>query len=265
MFESFNSLLFYFSLPCLLLGCASTKGNLASNQNPPGTVPIAENLFVDQNELSILDYREYLSWLEKAHSASSFIFRIAQPDSIILNNLIQKHYKKDLPESLVVQMDNYPIVGITYSQAIDYAKWRTDRVLQSLLIKKKILSYNPDDKETFLFTKEDYLAGKWGTDHTGFPISSPNYQLPTEKQWEMIGESTKIDRKNNGNQLKKCVSSKKEKIYNYYGNVAEMINKEGVAKGGSWKNDAKTQTYINSNDWLGVRFVANYTNLPKNN
>jgi hypothetical protein len=51
-------------------------------------------------------------------------------------------------------------------------------------------------------------------------------------------------------------------MYNLYGNVAEMVSEEGVAKGGSWNHNYNNSvfdaeiSYEKPSSWLGFRCVC---------
>ena len=126
--------------------------------------------------------------------------------------------KKSLPDTLVWLDDlvyndpfvntyfrfpsykNYPVVGVSWTQANAYAKWRTDRVNEMLLIEKGILNPNPDQKDNNNFTTDAYLVGQYeanvrrdlkdlGTGESRKVrfedgILLPDYRLPTEAEWE---------------------------------------------------------------------------------
>ena len=54
------------------------------------------------------------------------------------------------------------------------------------------------------------------------------------------------------------------KLYNTIGNVAEMVEEKGIAKGGSYLHSSKEAEimqqlpYEGANHWLGFRCVASY-------
>jgi formylglycine-generating enzyme required for sulfatase activity len=97
---------------------------------------------------------------------------------------------------------DYPVVGISWLQASDYCKWRTDRVNEYILIREGILEgYNVEATGPTTFNTESYLSGQ----HEGgasFPDLNPSntegvrkvrmedgfllprYRLPTEAEWE---------------------------------------------------------------------------------
>jgi hypothetical protein len=53
-------------------------------------------------------------------------------------------------------------------------------------------------------------------------------------------------------------------LINMIGNVAEMVDKKGIAKGGTWADKIKdcgiknNIPYVNANEWLGFRCVCEY-------
>jgi sulfatase modifying factor 1 len=144
---------------------------------------------------------------------------------------------------------NYPVVGVTWSQANDYCTWRTDRVNEMLLIKKGILSMDPAQKDDNNFNTDAYLAGQYvglvdkplpdlnpaGTGSRGVKMEDgillPKYRLPTEAEWEfaalgLVGNTLYervIERKNypwNGNQVRSSESR-------YYGAFMDNFRRAG--------------------------------------
>jgi gliding motility-associated lipoprotein GldJ len=93
------------------------------------------SFYMDECEVSNQDYREYLYWLQRAYG-----------------NDYPEYVKKALPDTLVwrsklalneAYVENYfrhpnyadfPVVGVSWLQAIEYANWRTDRVNERILV-----------------------------------------------------------------------------------------------------------------------------------
>ena len=55
---------------------------------------------------------------------------------------------------------DYPVVGVSWLQASDYCKWRTDRVNEYILIREGVLEYNVDQRDDNTFNTEAYYAGQ---------------------------------------------------------------------------------------------------------
>ena len=95
---------------------------------------------------------------------------------------------------------NYPVVGVSWKQVDAYAKWRTDRVNEKILIDRGILAPDNAQSGENIFTTETYLAGMYVGTEGKNPLKDaskttrrvrwedglllPNYRLPTEAEWE---------------------------------------------------------------------------------
>lgn len=242
--------------------------------SPPGTVRINNNIYMDETEVTNFNWQEYVLWVEKKFGKNSKEYKNALPDTTVWYN------KESFSEPYMKYYYNhpaykdYPVVGISYEQAVDFCKWRTDRV-----------------KELF---KINALSDKKSVYPTNF-----EYRLPTKEEWEAaakIGYSEKtkklLETKHKGQLLANLRRNLEDNVvvagkptqnldittpvksywpnaagcYNLIGNVAEMTNQKGIAKGGSWINNPneitveKEITYTKPTAWLGFRCVAELKN-----
>ena len=55
---------------------------------------------------------------------------------------------------------DYPVVGVSWQQASEFCKWRTDRVNEFILIREGILVSNPNQQNE-PFTTDAYMAGQY--------------------------------------------------------------------------------------------------------
>lgn len=46
-------------------------GKVEALPKPPNTVQVGNNLFVDETEISNIDYKEYLYWVNEIHGATA--------------------------------------------------------------------------------------------------------------------------------------------------------------------------------------------------
>ena len=245
-------------------------GRANAQINPSGTVKIKGNIYIDKTEVSNFDWREYVMWLEKTYGKTAMEYRNALPDTLVWKE--KESYNEPYTQYYYSHpaYNDYPVVGISYEQAVQYCKWRTERVKE--LFETKMLT---DKKNVY---------------PTNF-----EYRLPTKEEWEAaakIGYSEKIQQQLNtkykGQILANLKRNKEDNVvvagnlaqnadiiapvksywpnaagcYNLIGNVAEMINQQGLAKGGSWMNEPsevyieKDLTYTKPTAWLGFRCVA---------
>ena len=168
--------------------------------NIPRRVTVS-SFYMDETEVANIDYREYMWWLQRVFSESyPEVLLNALPDTLVWREELA--FNEPFVETYFrhPSYNDYPVVGVTWLQANDYAKWRTDRVNEMLLIRKGILNANPEQKDEDNFNTEAYLVGQYeGSVNKGMKdwrtggerkvrfedgILVPSYRLPTEAEWE---------------------------------------------------------------------------------
>ena len=182
------------------------------------------SFYIDATEVRNIDYVEYLDWIKK--------YFVNENSPYFTGTVRKEIYDKALPDTLVWRdklgenetfINNYlrhpayreyPVVGVSWEQANNYCKWRTDRVNERILIDEGlVMEVSHPDREGievpfttdgYLHGSEDYLAnfvtdkqknrvgntkvlkdddeGRYITMEDGLLL--PNYRLPTEAEWE---------------------------------------------------------------------------------
>ena len=189
--------------------------------NTPRRVTVS-SFYIDQFEVTNFNWLEYLYWIKRTYSEYPMIYKNALPDTncwrtpLSYNEPFVEYYLRHPAYA------NYPVVGVSWNQANDFCKWRTDRVNEYILIREGILKTNPDQAGE-PFTTDAYLANQYdpgdenmrkATDYNPPPnwtgkkkdlnkriirmedgILLPRYRLPTEAEWEfayygLIGSMT---------------------------------------------------------------------------
>ncbi|WP_290470472.1 gliding motility lipoprotein GldJ [Lacinutrix sp. MedPE-SW] len=176
-----------------------------------------QSFYMDETEVTNLMYMEYLDWIKRVYPPEEENFRAIYegvvPDTLVWRNRLG--YNEVMTENYLRHPGyaEYPVVGVSWIQAVEFANWRTDRVNEMYLQKEGYLkqdsqyeatadaNFNTDTyinapTETF-GGNEDILKGgklKPQTDKEGNEINvfasrqtgviSPKYRLPTEAEWE---------------------------------------------------------------------------------
>jgi sulfatase modifying factor 1 len=158
------------------------------------------DFYIDQTEVANIDYLEYLYWLSRVYQDYPEVSEQAKPDTLVwrdplaYNEPYVKYYFRH------PAFENYPVVGVTWVQATNYCKWRTDRVNEQIMVNQGFLKPNPNQSNEDNFNTEAYLVGQYdgmvkkqkkdlrsgGTrkirQEDG--VLLPDYRLPTEAEWE---------------------------------------------------------------------------------
>jgi sulfatase modifying factor 1 len=182
--------------------------------NIPRRVTV-NSFFIDKTEVANVHYREYLYWLENVFGQAGMdsVVDQAKPDTLVwrselaFNEPYVEYYFRH------PSYNYYPVVGVSWRQATDFAQWRTDRVNEKGLmdkdyldkksqIKKELNGAGQDNFNTKAYLMGEYQAtpGKKATsksnplrDAQGRPrtqvkfedgILYGEYRLPTEAEWE---------------------------------------------------------------------------------
>ena len=160
----------------ILVALMGLTASLFAQQPPIGTVQLEPSKtdvkyaeYIDKNEITVADWREFLFWIEQKQGKTSAEYISMLPDTATL--------QKSIPDWKHPAYSRHPIVGISYEQAIEYCQWRTARVneyLEKNGITYKV-SYNLPTETDF---KEAYKQQKVKTFDTNLsPISNTNKNL----------------------------------------------------------------------------------------
>lgn len=200
------------------------------------TVP---SFFIDRTEIANVHYREYIYWLENVFGGAGMdsIVDEAKPDTLVWRSELS--YNEPYVEFYFRHpaFNYYPVVGVSWRQADDFCKWRTDRVNERTLMEKQFLDPKSQVKRTMQgvgqdnFNTKAYLMGEYQAtpgkgarsksnplkDVQGRPrtyvkmedgILFGDYRLPTEAEWEyaaygliMENPQRKFNKKSRGEEV----------------------------------------------------------------
>jgi formylglycine-generating enzyme len=181
---------------------ATEEDFMNENNNTPHTVSVS-SFYMDQAEVSNVDYREYCYWVSRTYGQDyPNLYYSALPDTTCWRKGLQynepqvEHYFRE------AAYNYYPVVGVTWKQANEYCGWRADRINELVLIRAGYLKKNATQTADENFKTKSYLTGQYlgavglkikDLDPTGAgnrPMRQedglllPEVRLPTEAEWE---------------------------------------------------------------------------------
>ncbi|MBR5644823.1 MAG: SUMF1/EgtB/PvdO family nonheme iron enzyme [Salinivirgaceae bacterium] len=173
--------------------------------NIPRRVSVS-SFYMDECEISNLDYREYLYWISRVYVEYPEVYKRALPDTLVWRRKLA--YNEPYVEYYFRHpaYQEYPVVGVNWLQANDYCAWRTDRVNERILINLGFLLEDPNQMGSQNFNTEAYLAHQYegavgnemedldpNKDYRKVRMEDglllPKYRLPTEAEWEFAALS----------------------------------------------------------------------------
>lgn len=265
---------FYYLAAVLLLICNSgvcdaqklSKKNadvILSNFNQ-----ITENLYFGKCEVSNIDYKEFLSF---AKNENERLYTSLLPDTAQWLTRISDLEPMAMYYFQRPQFNNYPVVNISYEDALSYCKWLTDLYNQIPGRKfKKVNIRLPSEKEwesaaRGIDNSAVYPFGRYLRNSKGEPLC--NY-LRVGDEAIAYDESTKqyyVAEKPLGFSLMltpiDSYGVNYNKLYNMSGNAAEMVMEKGLAKGGSFMDPGynvrinSRKYYLHPEPTVGFRMV----------
>lgn len=176
-----------------------------------------QSFYIDEYEVTNLMYLEYLDWIKMVFPPSNENYRLiydgAVPDTLVwrnrlgFNEVMTNNYLRHPAYA------EYPVVGVSWIQAVEFSKWRTDRVNELILEQEgytkrgaRITDVNASSTfstYTYLNSPENAYGGNseitqggrtsernMQRDSTGLYVQlkdgllMPDYRLPTEVEWE---------------------------------------------------------------------------------
>ncbi len=206
-------------------GGTFTKGRVQDDvmhdwNNTPNQQHV-QSFYMDETEVTNAMYLEYLDWIKRVYPPSDENFRSiyhgALPDTLVWRNRLG--FNEVMTENYLRHpgYGEYPVVGVSWIQAVEYANWRSDRVNEFNLeqagyLKRdaKIIDVNAEstfstdtyinaptltyggneevinaEKSNKRYVRTDSDGNEtniYATRETG--LITPKYRLPTETEWE---------------------------------------------------------------------------------
>lgn len=266
---------------------SSSKYSIADYHNfpPPGCIEVVDGLYYDQTECANVHWFEYMLWTANVFGESSEEYKAVFPSESIWG-IFKVYYSNNLPfiklnlnasirdevkVGLSVSYRDYPVVGISQEQALNYSKWRSDRVFEMILVVRGIIKHDTAQNAETYFTIKKYFNKELTTVLKDVAVDYyPEYRLPSieerRKIVQYVDSITTISfEKCRSKKCLDCLRSdhriwiginpdsidqsiesplksiyygcdvlKKLPIYNLRGNVGEWLSEPNISAGGGW-------------------------------
>ncbi|MEP0263824.1 gliding motility lipoprotein GldJ [Dokdonia sp.] len=176
-----------------------------------------QSFYMDETEVTNNMYAEYLDWLKKVFPPTDENYRNiytgALPDTLVWRNRLG--FNETMTENYLRHpaFQNYPVVGVSWLQAVEFSDWRSNRANELILEKQGFTArgarFDVDasstfDTETYLNSPTLTYGGSDSLTRGGKASQSrmkrndsldifvqrkdgillPKYRLPTEAEWE---------------------------------------------------------------------------------
>ncbi|MFN4952284.1 MAG: SUMF1/EgtB/PvdO family nonheme iron enzyme [Flavobacteriales bacterium] len=154
------------------------------NNNRPNRFTVS-SFYMDRTEVTNFHWLEYVYWMKRVYYKTyPHIYKKALPDTLCWRDPLS--YREKFVEYYFryPAYRDYPVVGVSWIQANDFCKWRTDRVNEYILVEQGIIKWHfadkiedggdlgtlgPESKDAKksqnapenMFNTESYLAGQY--------------------------------------------------------------------------------------------------------
>lgn len=130
--------------------------------NIPRRVTVS-SFYMDEVEVTNYYWLEYLFWLDRVYGDGfPEIVDRAKPDTLVWRD--PRAYNEPYVNYYLRHpaYRDYPVVGVSWLQANEFCKWRTDRVNEQIMVREGFLVHNPTGQvDDSFFSTEAYLDGQY--------------------------------------------------------------------------------------------------------
>ncbi len=253
----------------------------------PGTVWVSVDKLIDEAEITNLNWTEFVYYMKR--DSSETVYNKMLPD-------FTQQPRKDYFTNPFFRF--YPVVGITYEQAVTYCKWRTSIVNE--LNRRQMTSKGVVPPKKFIIEFRLPTEREWetyaacGINLTKHPLGvkftdseirvnpkAANY-LKIKNELTQSTDQIKKDIKEFNKKEEKLVMFNIDRknvpyflahktpfyvfdlpinnygLYNMIGNVAELVKEKGIVKGGSYRDKIEDCSIVKKGEYIGASSTVGF-------
>ena len=170
-----------------------TEEDVLGDWNSQVSKKTVSSFYMDRTEVSNFHWLEYVYWMKRVYYKSyPHIYKKSLPDTLVWRSPLSYREKFIDYYFRHPAYRDYPVVGVSWIQANDFCKWRTDRVNEAILVREGILNWHFADGELNevasandknyakfrsapenMFNTDSYLAGQYNqTTKDGYTVTT---------------------------------------------------------------------------------------------
>jgi gliding motility-associated lipoprotein GldJ len=177
-----------------------TEQDVMSDWNARASRVTVASFYMDRTEVTNLHWLEYMYWMKRVYYKTyPHVYKKCLPDTLAWRTALGYREKYVSYYLRHPSYADYPVVGVSWLQANDFCKWRTDRVNEAILVREGILKWhfaeegstdlgaanNKDYDRKYasvpqnMFSTENYLNGNYTVESDGgYVVNKDNKPKP---------------------------------------------------------------------------------------
>ena len=184
-----------------------TEQDVMSDWNARASRVTVASFYMDRTEVTNFHWLEYMHWMRRVYYKTyPHVYKKCLPDTLSWRSALGYREKYVNYYLRHPSYRDYPVVGVSWLQANDFCKWRTDRVNEAILVREGILKWHFADEGSSdvgaanrsdydkkyasvpqnMFSTENYLNGNYTIESEGGYVlnkdSKPKPQIDSKSK-----------------------------------------------------------------------------------
>lgn len=175
-----------------------TKDDVMHDWNNSPVRMQVKSFFIGETEVTNYEYREYLTWLKVVFPPEETLYKDiyngALPDESIFNNTLSRDDFSTENYMFSQEFSYYPVVGVTWLQAVNYCDWLTDRANERELMNKGILAKDYYSNEEYNYGEKTFNTEQYKKNDSNVSEAIDSTKLL--KSYQIKSTNTRIQNAN---------------------------------------------------------------------